>query len=203
MAGGQRGAPLEGLRGAVSARSVYVIGGAGTGKSTFMELLLARVGVAQLGPVEELHVQTQTRLGKPLRCALRGQRWPGGVYLGIMRPEFPGTDALVNTTGPVAREWLREGPLPDMVVGEGLLLSSRPFLELLAACTDALVVHLTVPEEERLRRVQGRGHAFDVKWSQQTVTRAANTAQHLRGKGVQVAEGWPLGHAAGHLLGLL
>ena len=202
MAGGQRDAPLEGLRRAVSTRSIYVIGGAGTGKSTFMELLLARVG-AQLGPVEELHVQTQTRLGKPLRCVLRGQRWPGGVYLGILRPEFPGTDALVNTTGPVAREWLQEGQLPEMLVGEGLLLSSRPFLALLAACTDALMVHLTVPEEARLRRVQDRGHSFNAGWSRQTVTRAANTAQHLRGKGVQVAEGWPLGHAAGHLLGLL
>lgn len=173
----------------MTTRSVYVMGGAGTGKSTWMGQLLEQLHVT----LSEQQVVHSKMLYSPhhqrdYRVDLIGHRWEQGVYLGVMRENFPGADGLVRTTGPVAREWLTLGNLPPIIVGEGLLLSSRPFLRALADATDLTVVHLTIPEELRLERVRSRGHAFDEVWSRQTVSRAAKTAADLRSAGVRVRD---------------
>ena len=168
-------------------RAVYAMGGAGSGKSTWMGQLLTMLG-AKLGPEETLHSQYlySPHHQRDYLVELRGHRWHRGAYLGVMRDSFPGADGLVRTSGPVARDWLLHGDLPDMVVGEGLLLSSRPFLQALHAATDLLVVHLAVPEPVRLARIRARGHEFNEQWSRQTVSRAANTARDLEKAGVRV-----------------
>ena len=161
-------------------RAVYVIGGAGTGKSTFMAELLNRLGV-QLEPLGVLwEGQIQKKAG-PVNVRLRGQSWPGGVYLGVLRPEFPGTDGLDNACLPVARDWLDRAELPPLILGEGMLMGTQSFLPNLARAADLMVAHLVLPEEERLRRVSARGHEFNPVWSAQTVTRARNGAQSVAG----------------------
>ena len=159
-------------------RSLYIIGGAGTGKSTFLQEVLFNIG-AELGEYQILHEVGYPRRGGATvaQIRLRGQPFEGGVYLGQMREEFPGTDALDNACVPVAREWLKEGELPELIVGEGMLLSTIGFLTDLAEATDLMVVHLTLPEEKRQELVAQRGHAFDPSWSAMTVTRARNSAR--------------------------
>ena len=161
-------------------RAVYVIGGAGTGKSTFMAELLCRLGV-RLEPLSVLwEGQIQKKAG-PVNVRLRGQTWSGGVYLGVLRPEFPGTDGLDNACLPIARDWLDRAELPPLILGEGMLMGTQSFLPHLAQASDLMVAHLVLPEEERLRRVTARGHEFNPVWSAQTVTRARNGASSVAG----------------------
>lgn len=178
-------------------KSVYIIGGAGTGKSTVMAGIIDGLGV-YLEDLEELWEESYVRKGSGLtvRVRLRGQRMYDiiegeevGIYLGLLRPSFPGTDALDNACVPVAKAWLQDAAeLPDVILGEGMLLGGGTFLELLAARTDLLVMHLTVDEEERVRRISDRGHEFNASWSQNTVTRARNSAHFLRRIGVNLVE---------------
>lgn len=165
-------------------RALYVIGGAGTGKSTFMESLLLRAG-AELGPLEEFHaLRNKKNLVK-----LRGHTAApsGGVYLGVMRESFPGSDGLDRVCGPVGEAWLDTvRPLPPFIVGEGATLATRRFLAALARNSALLVVHLEAGEAERQRRFAERGSAQDPSFVRATATRAANLAEWCGENGMSV-----------------
>ena len=72
-------------------RTVYILGGAGTGKSTFTAELLEPW---DLGPLEIFHEEPLVRgKGRPAMIKVRGHlvetpEGVGGLYLGQMRPEI-------------------------------------------------------------------------------------------------------------------
>ena len=71
-------------------RSVYVVGGAGAGTSTFTSRLL---GEYTFGPLADLHTAQNSRGSN---ITLRGHMVEDDLllYLGVMREAFPGTDGL-------------------------------------------------------------------------------------------------------------
>lgn len=168
-------------------RSVYMLGGAGTGKSTFMAQLLQRLSVT-LGPLEDLHA----RMGGHGRAVtLRGHQMDGeaisGYYLGVMRAGlFPGTDALERVSHGPATEWVRQGQLPAAIVSEGATLAVRPFLYALQECTELLTLAFHCePWLHELRLLQ-RGTGQADSFIASSVTRTNNMVRDLEKKGGQV-----------------
>jgi cytidylate kinase len=171
-------------------RSVYIIGGAGTGKSTFTAELLNRLGAA-LGPLEDLYSKPNSR-GTVI--TLRGHemtnppRWDTGLYLGCMRDEFPGTDGLDRVSYIPGEEWLATANLPDWILAEGATLAVRRFLYALDVTTDLLIVHLTTDEMVKEIRLAQRGAGQDEKFIAATATRARNLATEMSKAGVYVID---------------
>lgn len=128
-------------------KSLYVLGGPGSGKSTFLAELLRG---QQFGPLEDIFA---ARNAKNL-VTLRGHRLPGdGLYLGKMRDEFPGTDGLDRACHQTGVGWLMVGDLPKWIVAEGATLATESFLMALAEATDLFVIHLDCPEDVRRDRL--------------------------------------------------
>jgi hypothetical protein len=160
-------------------RSLYIIGGAGTGKSTFMAEVLDRLG-AELGPLENLHaLQVHKNL-----VTLRGHRFQDGVYLGVMRDSFPGADGLDRVSGMTGEKWLADAPLPRRIVGEGLTLATRRFLSMLNTRTDLVVMHLVADPEVTASRCRERGSEQKETFVTGTATRMANLAAWCRETGI-------------------
>jgi GTPase SAR1 family protein len=165
-------------------QSVYIIGGAGSGKSTFMNQLLDGF-VMTHGPLIDLHSK---RNAKAL-VTLRGHRMNGfagerGIYLGHLRDSFPGTDGLDRASSPTGAEWLENGPLPDFIIAEGATLATRPFLTALAQRTSLLLVHLWADEMITELRFFERGSGQDPKFVANTVTRSRNLHNYLESQNV-------------------
>lgn len=168
-------------------RSVYVLGGAGTGKSTFTGRLIADWG---LGPLEVVHEEPLARgKGRPAMIKVRGHRLRGGgFYLGQMREEFPGTDGLDRVCGPAVNAWLRGGDLPEYIVAEGALLANPRQLPVLAEETELLVLHFTVDEMIADLRFLQRGSSQAPTYVATTVTKSAKMAKLMRESGVEVLD---------------
>lgn len=150
-------------------RSIYLVGGPGSGKSTLMARLLQDWTP---GPYERL---TSREL---FGHKLLGPDLEMGLYLGHLRPEYPGTDALSLSVSPQALIWLESlDPQLSVVFGEGARLAHRSFLTALADKTKLLVAHLTVsPEESRRRRENRGGKLLTEKYVLAATTKAVNTA---------------------------
>lgn len=155
-------------------RALYIVGGAGVGKSTFTGELLALLG-ADLGPLELIrNLPMANGTGNPVS----GHRvTPGdGLYLGKMRDQFPGSDGLSRTCGTTAAVWVTEGNLPAYIIGEGATLTTARFLTALGANTELLIVHLVAPMETVLERCAQRGSNQNLGFVKASGTRAANAA---------------------------
>src|SRR5699024_5942204 len=141
-------------------RTVYILGGAGTGESTFTAELLEPW---DLGPLEIFHEEPLVRgKGRPAMIKVRGHLGEtpdgiGGLYPGQMRPEIPGPDSLDRVCGPAVNAWLRGGNLPDFIIAEGALLANPRQLPVFAEETDLLVLHFTVDEMIADLRFLARG----------------------------------------------
>lgn len=164
-------------------RSFYLLGAPGVGKSSVMRELLKPWTVG-----DYVRFTEREMFGHHLYDAPRDLK---GAYLGHLRPEFPGTDALSMSVQPEAIKWLRqtEGGF-DFIFGEGARLGNAAFLSELARRSNLTVVLLTAsPEviESRLRsrpdssnHKTGRsGRAQDQKWRDSQETRSRNTAQKM------------------------
>lgn len=165
-------------------RSVYVIGGAGTGKSTFTQQVLEQIG-EPLGPLEDLHRKPNSR-GTVI--TLRGHAIGGdGMYLGCMRDSFPGTDGLDRVSYIPGEEWLEEGTGTrwGFIVAEGATLAVRRFLTVLDETTDLLLVHLYADEFVKELRFAQRGSNQDEKFVLASATRSANLLADMAKAGVQ------------------
>lgn len=163
--------------------SAYILGGAGTGKSTFTAALLDELG-ADLGPLTDLH----SKPNKKAVVTLRGHyAEPSGLYLGYMRESFPGTDGLDRASSPTGEEWLDNGGHHGLgwIVGEGATLATRRFLAALARNTDLMVVHLHAPMDVRRARFAVRGSNQDDRFVRATATRSANRYDEARAEGVK------------------
>lgn len=178
-------------------RSLYITGGAGAGKSTTMARLLSSLG-AELGPHVELHTKPLYKPSRDTwsRIALRGHRWPGGVYLGRMRDEYPGTDGLDRACGPALREWLVQGDLPDLIVAEGNLFSK---IETLRLFPNLLVLHIPVDPEVQAARLAQRVKPQTLAWAAGTRARALKCVANCQEEGIPTTESYEeaLLHCAG------
>lgn len=162
-------------------RSTYIIGGPGSGKSTLMSQMLEGW---EVGPYTKW--TTREMFGHYLEHHELLER---AAYLGHLRPEYPGTDALSLSVAPQALLWLDALPLLglDHVYGEGVRLGHIGFLAALAACTDLTVIYLDVdPKEAARRRLVRGGKMLTDQWCKNATTRAINCAAACRAAGIRV-----------------
>lgn len=154
-------------------RSLYVLGGAGVGKSTFTAQLLDAID-RPMSPLGDLHQRPNSR---GTMITLRGHLIsPDGLYIGHMRPSYPGTDGLDRASSIAGEQWLMEGRHLRLayIIAEGATLSTSRFLTALNEQTDLLLVHLRCDDFVRELRFTERGSAQDEGWIKNTKTRAAN-----------------------------
>lgn len=158
-------------------KSLYIIGGSGVGKSSLMRHLL---GGWEPGPYERL---TPRELFGHRLTHPQGS----GVYLGHLRDEYPGTDALSLSVNPHAISWIVMGDLPDYIFGEGARLANFKFLRALHEWTDLTIVHLTLPPNHaRIRREVRGGKLIDEGHALRTMTGASNLAETCDMVGMEV-----------------
>lgn len=164
-------------------RSVYIVGAAGTGKSTFTGQLLERIG-NQMGPLSELH---KTPNARGTIITLRGHELVNGMletglYLGCMRDSFPGTDGLDRASSITGVDWLQSGGAEaySYVLAEGLTLCTKPFIDALAEHTELLLVHLYVDEMIQDLRFLQRGSAQNEGFVKMSGTRSDNMLTHVK-----------------------
>lgn len=155
-------------------KSLYVLGGAATGKSTFTGRLLKRLG--PLGPLEDLHSRPNDKIPEGRERAnvvtLRGHRLPGGgVYLGKMRELHPGTDALDRASSPAAAEWLALQKA-WYVVGEGATLATERFLSALVEWSDPVLILMEADEVTLDLHILQRGTAQKETFLKSTTSRS-------------------------------
>lgn len=169
-------------------RSVYVLGGAGAGKSTFTaELLDELLAGEDMGELEDLHSLKNAKAV----VTLRGHRLfapdgtAPGLYLGCWRESFPGTDGLDRASSPTGEAWLEAGDLPEYLVAEGATLATRRFLAALERTTELLVVHLHAPDDVKRERFAERGSNQAETFWKGTATRAANRYAEARESGAR------------------
>lgn len=161
--------------------SVYVLGAAGAGKSTWVDALFAD---AEWGHLEDLAAEPNAKNIVTLRGHPVYAPWGDwGMYLGVRRDSFPGTDGLDRASSPVGEKWLRSGPTTGFVIGEGATLATRRFLGALDEVTDLLLVHLYVDPEIGRQRFAERGSDQDPSFVKATATRSANRAAEIRQAG--------------------
>lgn len=166
----------------MTTQSVYLVGGAGTGKSTFMQEMLD-VSNRSMGPLVDLCQEPNSR-GTVI--TLRGHEvGTDGMYLGCMRESFPGTDGLDRVSYIPGEKWLREARLPRFIVSEGATLAVRRFLTVLHETTDLLLVHLWADDFVKELRFHQRGSSQDEKFVLATATRSANLVADMAKVGVR------------------
>jgi broad-specificity NMP kinase len=169
---------------------IYLLGAPGVGKSTVMRYLMK-----DWTPMQYMRLTEREMFGHYLESS-EGHL---GVYLGRLREQFPGTDALSMSVQPQALKWVENMPGLSMVFGEGSRLGNATFLSALADKIDLAVTLLTCDEEVLRERRASRPDGGDWKtgrktaeqaenWAKGQATRAANAAEALRDMGYNVME---------------
>lgn len=171
-------------------RAIYIIGGAGVGKSTFTQALSDRLGWTY-GPLEELHTRKNAKAYVTLRGhEVTGPETPRGMYLGVRRDEFPGSDGLDRVTSPSGEEWLQKYTLPPFIVSEGATLATRRFLYALHENTELRILDLQCDDMIHDLRLAKRGAGQEPSFVLGTVTKTASLVKDLRKKGADVRTVW-------------
>lgn len=161
--------------------SIYILGGPGSGKSTLMARLLE-----PWSPGPYVRLTSREMFGH----YLLNDDLEVGLYLGHLRPEYPGTDALSLSVAPQALIWLENlEPSVGWVFGEGARLGHPRFLSTLSYYTDLLVVHLLIaPVVAAERRAARGGKQLTEQYCKTATTRAASSAQACRDNEIEVVE---------------
>lgn len=150
-------------------KGVYLIGPPGVGKTTVMDRLLS--GCVMLDPdvpISPLRVQRVVREGELV-----------GIYLGIRRERFGGTDALAMNVMPAAKRFIAQRfALP--IYGEGQRLGTPAFAA--ASVNPLLWVLLDAPDDVLDARCAERGSDQDPRWRAAAATRARNAADRIGGE---------------------
>lgn len=151
--------------------AVYLIGGPGVGKSTVMQSLLEG-----WTPGDYTRFTVREMFGHWLEHEVLGV----AAYLGKLRPEYPGTDALSRSVQPHAVSWVATLPMLGLswVFGEGERLGNAGFLTALAEQTRLRVIHLVAsPEIAEERRLHRAGKVMTPTYCKAKTTQAANVAR--------------------------
>lgn len=165
-------------------RATYIVGAPGSGKSTLMAQFLLGWEVSPY-----MRWTSREMFGHYLHHPRHGH----GAYLGHLRADYSGTDALSLSVAPQALLWLEALPLLglDWVWGEGTRLGHIGFLSALAARTDLKVVHLRVsPELAAERRAARSGKKLSEQYCKIATTKADNVAAACRAAGIEVESSW-------------
>ena len=169
-------------------RSVYVVGGAGTGKSTFMAELLEALDPGDIGALVDLHSKRNAKANVTLRGHYLEMSVGHALYLGVLREgNHPGTDGLDRASGLTGEEWLEtEAHLPPFILAEGATLATTRFLGALNRTTELMVILLTCDDEaEKARRFEQRGTTQKSSFVKSTATAAANRYAELEKEGAR------------------
>lgn len=172
-------------------KALYVVGGAGTGKTTFLSRVLEPVSIEP--EISEIH-SGRNKGNHLVRFLSHWASGPAGMglYLGRLVPSnpkyaaHPGTDALDKVACPVATEWVRTALLPTWIAGEGAGLAKRPFIQALAEETDLLMIHLVAEDWVKDLRFLQRGTSQPDRFVEATVTSAANITEFAYRSGASV-----------------
>lgn len=163
-------------------RSTYIVGAPGSGKSTLMAELLTGW---EPGPYTKW--TSKEMFGHYLQHPELGS----GAYLGRLRPEYPGTDALSLSVAPQALLWVQAVPLLglDCIFGEGVRLSHISFLLALHEVSDLTVIYLSItPELAAARRAGRGGKVLSDRWVKAASGRVPVLVQACREAGIYVDE---------------
>lgn len=167
------------------ARSVYLIGPPGVGKTTLMKGLIGRARIGD--PIKIDAPKGKTRMVvEPLSNGIGNLI---GYHMGISRAEFGGTDALGMAVNPSAVAWAKSLATHSSaytVYGEGQRLANAAFLDALNASTDLTVFFLHASDGALSDRRQQRGSNQNAQWLSAARTRAYNIFDHLAMTGVRL-----------------
>ena len=162
--------------------AVYFIGGPGVGKSTWVASALEG-----WTPGPYVRFTSKEMFGH----ILHDQEGRTGAYLGHLRPEYPGTDALSMSVAPQALLWAESLPLLglDLVIGEGARLAHMGFLQALDSLTNLSVVYLYCdPAIAAERRRERGGKQLADSFCKTQFTRAANLARACHDNEINLIE---------------
>ena len=159
-------------------RSLYIIGEAGSGKTTLMHKYTSAFTTS---PAIRLHNQLWA---EPITSEQES-----GFRLGKVRHSFSGTDALGMSVNPDAVHWVEEYELPDFICGEGQRLSNVKFLTALHLKSSLTVIRLINANAVSLR--QQRANRLNVReqspaYVKATATKAVNLHKALTDIGIRV-----------------
>jgi predicted ABC-type ATPase len=151
----------------------YLTGAPGAGKSSLMAALTAHCERLDIGGIVPHDVLL--RAGAPV-----------AAEIGRRRPAFSGTDALVMSIAPAARQWIASVPY-RCVLAEGRRLASISFLR--AARDAGYQVHLAylaAPEHVLAERRSARGSKQGEAWVKGSASAAVNLAVTAADEGMAV-----------------
>jgi thymidylate kinase len=147
---------------------IYLIGLPGCGKSTVMKEFMKRIA-----PSSDWVVERPAEL-------LDSHYFNGIRILGKYEEgeTFSGTDRLSMAVAPKAIEYFKTAQ-DKLVVGEGDRLNNSGFFN---TFDDKVIIHLTVSDEERLRRYKERGSDQSDKFIQTVRTKVKNIVEEFGDK---------------------
>jgi GTPase SAR1 family protein len=162
-------------------RSVYLLGGPGAGKSTLMSELLRGWTPGPYVRFTQREMFGHWLLNDELELS---------AYLGHLRPEYPGTDALSMSVAPHALSWLESLPRNvSRVFGEGTRLGHSGFLQALHVHTELTVVYLYASDDiTAQRRSERPGKVLNETYVKMAAAKARNAAEACRSAGIRVLD---------------
>lgn len=197
-------------------RALYLVGAPGVGKSSVIRAILQ--GGWDVGGVFNV---THRQTGFPCLCTAHPwgyKRWTQremlghlftspthgmAAYMGHLRSEYPGTDALSRSVMPQVKLWLPALPMVGLswLFGEGERLGTVGFLTELADAAELRVVHLVAAAEVlEQRRADRPGKVLPEQHCKSKAAQAANVAQAL--SAVEVDADRPLAQVAADIMQL-